>query len=703
MDKYLKVESHHLERAAYLYVRQSSMRQVLENTESTKRQYALRQRAIALGWREDRIIVIDSDQGESGASASWREGFQRLVTEVGMGHAGIVMGLEVSRLARNNADWHRLLEICALSQTLILDEDGVYDPAFYNDRMLLGLKGTMSEAELHVLKARLRGGILNKARRGELRCQLPTGLVYDETGNVTLDPDSQIRETLIYFFETFARERSASQTTKVFQKENLLFPSKQRCNGHEQIEFQKLTVAAAMRTLHNPRYAGVYAYGRRSYRRTIKGDIIREKQDCNDWIACIPDAHPGYITWEEYQQNLRILQKNAQGYEAGRNAAPREGCALLQGRAICGICGQKFRMRYRDSRGKNEAWYICDRPSSFYATPHCQTIAATPVDQAINQLVVRKMTPAAIELAIAVRQEIEVRQDEADRLRMQVVERAKQEADLAERRYMMVDPSNRLVADSLEADWNNKLRTLAEAREERERKKQQDIQALDETIRKRLLDMTEDFNRLWTDPATSHRDRKRILAHIIEDVILVKFNNARQTEVRVRFKGGKTESLIVDNPISSPERLRTPPETIQLVDQLLNDYTYKEIAHRLNELGIKPTGSPNSKKAPLFDSRRIEHIVHTYHLKSRYERLRERGMLSADEIAERLNIHLLTLDSWRKHGLVKRHAYTGYRYLYEIPDSSLPPKKRSRWNLIADRAASMHRNIEQNQNPKLKQ
>ena len=215
MNESFKVHGHHLERGAYLYIRQSSMRQVLENVESTKRQYALRGRATALGWKDDQIIVIDSDQGESGASASWREGFQQLVTDVGMGRAGIVMGLEVSRLARNNADWHRLLEICALADTLILDEDGVYDPASFNDRLLLGLKGTMSEAELHVIKARLRGGILNKVRRGEYLCMLPTGLIYDDVGNVALDPDTHVRETIAYLFETFARVGSAAQTVKV--------------------------------------------------------------------------------------------------------------------------------------------------------------------------------------------------------------------------------------------------------------------------------------------------------------------------------------------------------------------------------------------------------------------------------------------------------------------------------------------------------
>ena len=295
---------------------------------------------------DDRVIVIDCDQGESGASAAWREGFRRLVTDVGLGRAGIVMGLEVSRLARNNADWHRLLEICALADTLILDEDGVYDPANFNDRLLLGLKGAMSEAELHVLKARLRGGLLNKARRGEYRCPLPTGLVYDEAGNVVLDPDAQVRETIAYFFETFSRVGSAHQTVKVFRREGLslsLSPSQRR----RKVIFRPLTAWTAMRTLNNPRYAGVYAYGRRRYRRTAEGKKIERTRQSSDWIACIPNAHPGYITWDQYQENLRILESNGRGYEVARGSPPREGAALLQGRAVCGWCGQHFRVRYK--------------------------------------------------------------------------------------------------------------------------------------------------------------------------------------------------------------------------------------------------------------------------------------------------------------------------------------------------------------------
>lgn len=359
MNHETKVQTHHIERGAYLYVRQSSMRQVLENTESAKRQYALRGRAVALGWTDERIIIVDSDQGESGASAAWREGFQYLVAEVGMGKAGIVMGLEVSRLARNNADWHRLVEICSLSETLILDEDGIYDPADFNDRLLLGLKGTMSEAELHVLKARLRGGVLNKARRGEYRCPLPVGFVYDPAGDVVLDPDAQVRETIQHFFETFSRAASAHHTVRVFHQEGVQFPVRVRSRGcPTKVVFEPLTLSAASRVLHNPRYAGTYAYGRRRYRRTAQGATVVTPRDPSDWIACIPDAHPGYISWEHYQENVRILARNAVGYGPAHQP-PREGPALLQGRCVCGRCGTRMRVKYQARRGRTEAWYVC--------------------------------------------------------------------------------------------------------------------------------------------------------------------------------------------------------------------------------------------------------------------------------------------------------------------------------------------------------
>jgi DNA invertase Pin-like site-specific DNA recombinase len=690
MNESLKVQRHHLERGAYLYIRQSSMRQVLENVESTKRQYALRGRALALGWRDDQIIVIDNDQGESGASAAWREGFQRLVTDVGMGHAGIVMGLEVSRLARNNADWHRLLEICALAGTLILDEDGVYDPTSFNDRLLLGLKGTMSEAELHVLKPRLRGGILNKVRRGEYRCPLPTGLIYDDAGNVVLDPDAQIRETIAYFFETFARVGSASQTVKVFRNEGLVFPSRIRIG--DRTVFRTLTASTAMRTLNNPRYAGAYAYGRRLYRRAIDGrKTIQRKREHDDWLACIPNAHPGYISWEQFQENLKTLGTNGRGYEVARASPPREGAAVLQGRAVCGRCGRHFRVRYVTRRGRQEAWYVCDRGHTTRGEPNCQSIAGPPIDQAIGALVTEKMTPAAVELALEIRQEIEARYEEADQLRCRAIERAQIEVDLAQRRFMLVDPGNRLVADTLEREWNDKLRALADAREERERGRQRDHLVLNDAIRQRLATLTTDFRKLWDDPGTPNRERKRLLAYIIEDATLIKIPAEGITKIHVRFKGGKTETLTTLNPKSSAQQIQTRPDVVELVDQLLDHHVYNEIADILNNQGFRPGGSARpGRGADRFTSKRVAYLMHTYGLSSRYDRLRERGMLNKKEMADRLGIHEQTVDRWAKHGIIKAHLYNDHGWqLYELPGPRIPAKHCSRWDRLVDRAAGV--------------
>ena len=688
MNERLKVQSHHLERGAYLYIRQSSMRQVMENVESTKRQYDLRGRAIGLGWHDDQITVIDSDQGESGASASWREGFQRLVSDVGLGRAGIVMGLEVSRLARNNADWHRLLEICALADTLILDEDGVYDPANFNDRLLLGLKGTMSEAELHVIKARLRGGILNKVRRGEFRCPLPTGFIYNELGDVVLDPDAQIRELITHFFETFSRVGSATQTIKAFAREGLLFPSRQR-NG-KQVVFQPLTASTAMRTLHNPRYAGVYAYGQRLYRRTVDGKKQLRKRDPKDWLACIPDAHPGYISWDQFQYNLKILEDNGAGYQAARSSPPREGAALLQGRVVCGRCGSHMMARYAARRGQVDTWYVCSRAYETRGEPHCQSIAGWPVDEAIGELIVAEMTPAAVDLALEVRKEIEARHDEADQLRRRAVERAQIDADLAQRRFMLVDPNNRLVADTLEREWNDKLRILADVQEDRERALCKDRLRLDDAIRDRLIAMTGDFKTVWCDPTLPNRERKRLLAYLVEDVTLLKVPAEGETRIHIRFRGGRTETLTTQNPKSSAQQVKTRTEVVELVDKLLDDHICAEIAEILNAKGILPGGSARRDRAGAqFTDLRVIYLVKQYGLRPRYDRLRDRGMLTKAEACAKLGITDGTLVRWEKYGIVKRHAYNGYIGLYEPPGPHVPAKHCSRWDPLARRAEAI--------------
>jgi DNA invertase Pin-like site-specific DNA recombinase len=440
-----KVTAEHLKRKAYLYVRQSTIRQVIENTESTRRQYELQDRAVVLGWPKERIEVIDSDLARSGTSMVEREGFQKLVAEVGLGRAGIVMGLEVSRLARNCADWHRLLEICAMTRTLILDEDGIYDPTEFNDRMLLGLKGTMSEAETYLIRARLRGGILNKARRAELRTVLPIGLAYDGNGRTTMDPDIQVQQSIRLLFETFLRLGTAHRTAKYFRDNGILFPRKSSESDKEVI-WGPLPVHQVLLILHNPRYAGAYVYGRGHWKRNADGRKKWELSPREQWQVFIPDAYQGYISWQQHEQIERMIRTNALAYGIDHHhGPPREGPALLQGRVVCGICGNRMSVRYNRRAENNSPIYQCHRNYMEHGEPVCQDVPGAGVDNAVGKVLLEAMTPMAIEVSLAVEQEVKEKFEQADRLRLQQVQRARYEMQCAQRRYMLVDPANRLV------------------------------------------------------------------------------------------------------------------------------------------------------------------------------------------------------------------------------------------------------------------
>ena len=664
LEAHQKITADHLRRDAYLYVRQSTMRQVLENTESTERQYALRRRAIALGWPADRIIVIDDDQGQSGASTTGRGGFQRLVAEVGMGRAGIVMGLEVSRLARNNADWHRLLEICALSGTLILDEDGTYDPAHFNDRLLLGLKGTMSEAELHVLRARLRGGLLNKARRGELRTSLPVGFVYDDQGRVVLDADKQVQESIRHFFQTFRRTGSGCATAKSLWQEGLKFPRRLRSGPRKgDLVWGPLDLQRAVEILHNPRYAGAFAFGRRHQKINAEGRRIIKKVPRDNWFALVVDRHEGYLSWEEYEENQKRLWRNAKAVGAEhRLTPPREGPALLQGLVLCGRCGAGMSVRYHVRQGRVTPDYECQQRSRKAGEPQCQSIPGAGIDEAISRLLVETVTPVTLDVALAVEQELQSRIEESDRLRYRQVERARQEAELSKRRFMQVDPDNRLVADTLEAEWNDKLRAMAQAQEEYERRRKADRLVLDEEKRARILALATDFPRLWKDPNTPQRERKRMARLLIEDVTLIKGDTIA---VHIRFKGGAVKSLTLPRQLPAWELYRTPAETVTEIDRLLDRHTFNEVAAILNERGL---GSGYGK---LFDGRRVAVVRRHHRLKSRYARLRELGLLTLPEVSERLDLHEQTVKRQLIEGRLKVKAYRlddAGRHMFEDPN-----------------------------------
>ena len=678
-----KVKAQHLRRKAYLYVRQSTLRQVVENTESTERQYALRQRAIQLGWAQEQIVVVDSDLGQSGASAADRLGFQQLVAEVGLGRAGIVMGLEVSRLARNSADWHRLLEMCALSDTLILDEDGLYDPALFNDRLLLGLKGTMSEAELHVLKARLQGGILSKARRGELLVPLPIGFRYGSDGRVKLDPDRQVRQGLQVFFETFQRTGSATATVRAFREQGLLFPHRLRAGANKgELVWKPLTHSRALWLLHNPRYAGAFFYGRTRQRRNFQGSIRWQKLPQQEWTAFIPEAHAGYISWERFEENLSRLADNSQAHGSQRKRSPpREGPALLQGIVLCGKCGNRMTVRYHQIRERLVPDYVCQREGIERAEPICQSVPGAGVEAAVGVLLIETVTPLTLEVALSVEEELTRRSKEVDGLRHKHIERLRYEADLARRRFMQVDPDNRLVADELEGEWNEKLRAHKQALEALEQQQQARAKLLNEEQRARILALAKDFPSLWKDPRTPHRERKRMLRLLIEDVTLSRDN---QITAHVRFKGGTCQTLTLPLPPPIGELRKNPAHLVAKVDRLLDDYTHGQIAAILNHKGMRAVnGAPLSRLS-------IRHIQQAYNLVPRYERLRNRGMLSVSELAQQFNVSSATVKSWNQAGFLRSHPYDDKNECLFEPMGDKAPVKGKHKGLIASLRQRRH-------------
>lgn len=667
-DPNQKVTRIHLTKNAYLYIRQSTLQQVVEHTESARRQYDLQERALALGWDKEQINVVDSDQGQSGRTAD-RIGFQKLVAEVSLGRVGLVMGLEVSRLARNSADWHRLLEICALSDTLILDEDGLYNPNHFNDRLLLGLKGTMSEAELHMIRARLQGGLLSKARRGELKVRLPVGFVYDETSQVVLDPDVQVREAIRLFFETFRRIGTALGTARAFQQQNLDFPRRLVQGPRSQIVWKPLDVASALRMLRNPRYAGTFFYGRTRQRRHPDGRWIRQYNDPENWVALIPDAHPGYITQQQYEQNLRQLRENAQAIGADRRSPPREGAALLQGMVMCGKCGRPMTVHYHHRQGRLIPSYVCAQKIG----PSCQILHGEDIDKALGELLVESLSPVTLEISLAVQQELQQRFEQAEQLRQKQVERARYEADRARLRFLQVDPNNRLVAATLEADWNEKLRLLHAAQEEFERQREEDRQRLSEDQKSKILALATDLPRLWNDSQTPTRERKRMLRLMVEDVTLLRQENFT---VHVRFKGGATKTLALPAALNAWQLRKTSPQLVAEVDQLLDHHTEGEICQLFNDKGlVTGTGQP-------FTIARVSSLRRAYGLKRRYHRLRDAGCLSMTELAAKLHVGQEKLECWQAQGLLKlkAHHFDSRCCLYEV--LSFDPSKSGPRSLV---------------------
>jgi DNA invertase Pin-like site-specific DNA recombinase len=671
MNPSSKVTPSHLRRQAYLYIRQSTVLQTEQNVESTQRQYHFREQAVALGWGTDRIVVIDEDLGQSGAAAAGRDGFARLVSDVGLGQVGIVLALEVSRLARNCSDWHRLLEICALSDTLIMDEDGLYDSNSFNDRLLLGLRGTMSEAELHFLRCRLEGGKLNKAKRGELRVMLPAGFVYDPGGRVMLDPDRQVQQAIHCVFETFAQTQSAWGTVRQLNQRDFKLPVRLRAGPTAgEVAWGGTDLSRVLNIIRNPRYAGAYCYGR-----THRNRATQQKLAPDQWKVLIRDAHEGYITWEQHQANLKVLAENGRPLHGHEPLyLPREGPALLQGLAICGRCGRRMSVRYH-RRNALEVDYMCAGVRTQRGGAMCQSISGAGVDRALGQLVVEAVTPQAVEASLAVFEDLRRRQGEAESLYLCQIERARQDSQLAQRQFLLANPENRLVVDNLEKRWNEHLAALKEAEESYATWKQKQTVDLGPQGRGRVLELTRDFGTVWHHPHTSHRDRKRMLRLLIEDATLLRGADIR---VQIRWRGGASSELHLPIPLPSPDARRTPGELLERIAHLAESHDDQQIAQLLNQTGCT-TGTGQA-----FGWENVGRLRRAKGITGYFDHLRRAGWMTREEISERWGLGEITIVRLRRKQVLRAVHCDRKRWLYEAPlEDTLRP-------LLDRRRASRH-------------
>lgn len=653
-----KLKASHLARNAYLYIRQSTLRQVYEHGESTKRQYALKQQAMALGWPVESIVTIDNDLGLSGVSSNEREGFQKLVAEVGMGYAGIVIGLEVSRLSRNSSDWIRLLEICAITDTLIMDEDGIYDTNDFNDRLLLGLKGTMSEAEIHFLQSRMRGGTISKAKRGELKRALPIGYMYNENNRIVMDPDLQVQQSINIFFQTFRRTGSAFTTVREFNRQGLKLPSRfQKGFRKGELAWKPLVHSRALQILHNPIYAGIYYYGRDQIKKTVGGKKS-VRMPLENWHIFMPDAHPGYISQVEFEENLKKLRENAYLYGEDRKKSPaREGPALLQGIVICGKCGQRMSVRYQQNCSKLVPIYTCQKDCIENGKKICQTVMGENVDEEMSKLLIEMLNPLALEVALEVQNELNMRKLETDKFYKQQVERARYEMELARKRYMLVDPENRLVATELEAEWNLKIRELSQAQEQYEKQEELASKKVLESTKSDIMGIISDFPDLWRNTDVPVKEKKRIVRLLIEDVTL---KNDDRIIVNIRFKGGTSKTLLVDRKLPMCEVRKTKADIVMKIDELTEYHTPSEVAEILNLNGCR------SWDGNMFTLNSVRHIISRYGIKSRYERLREKGCLTLKEKMHETNLRIEKIRQLREDGKIIFYKATDREeYLYE--------------------------------------
>jgi excisionase family DNA binding protein len=635
---------------AYVYLRQSTMAQVYHHhQESTQRQYALKDRALELGWFPDQIRVLDADLGQSGAQMNNRQDFKTLVADVSLEKVGAVFALEASRLSRSCSDWHRLLEICSLTGTLIVDADGCYDPADFNDQLLLGLKGAMSQAELHFIRARLQGGKRNKAQRGELRFPLPVGLVYgDEPGSVLLDPDIEVQNAVRSIFTLFGQTGSAYGVVRYFCEHNLHFP--RRAYGgvwNGKLIWGKLNHGRVLSLLSNPSYAGAYVFGRYRGVKSISTDgqvqAKVRRQPMDSWLVLIQQHHPGYIGWDDYLENQQMIQKNQTNTpEQCSSGAAREGHALMQGLLLCAHCGRKLSARYTGNGGIYPVYECTRRKEDARYSEQCVTIQANRVDQVLSDRILEILQPEQVEIALRAVKELERRGQAIDQQWRMRIQRLEYQAQLAQRRYEEVDPSNRLVASTLERRWNEALVQLKTAREELHQSRQQQGLELTEEQKAQMRALAQELPRLWKSQTTSAQDRKRMLRLLINDITVEKRRPERKAVLHIRWQGGALEDLWIDIPLAAPDRVRYPETTVNRVRTLAESMTDAQIAATLNQEGML------SAKGYPFTVSMVKWIRHRYGIPA--PQLKEFSELTVADMAKRFGVSAGVVYYWIERG-----------------------------------------------------
>lgn len=651
-----KIETQHLARLAIVYVRQSNARQVRENVESTQLQYSLARLAKAYGWPSDQIEIIDDDLGVSGKSLEGRTGFQRLLAEISLGHVGIVMGIEMSRLARNCRDWHQLLELCAVFGALLGDTDGVYNPCEYNDRLLLGLKGTMSEAELHILQGRLDAGRKSKARRGEHFSEVPIGYVRTRE-NVAFEPDEQARNVVRLLFDKFDELGSAHAVLQYFRQHRIRIGIRKNNGPHpEELTWRPVNRSTILYILHHPMYAGAYVFGRHKSVSTGSADgahkTIKRKASRHEWQVLIRDKIPAYITWEQWERNQKKLEENSTKFGFGVS----RGSSLLAGRVVCGKCGSRMSVHYRDAN----PYFACNTARIQKGAAICQSFNGSWLESLVSQLVLQALEPAAVQISVKAADSIEEERKRLETHHCQSIERAKYKANLARRRFEEVDPANRLVAAELERTWEASLQIQRRSEEALNRFRQESPSKLTAEQRASIEALARDFRSLWQSESTTNADRQDLVRTLIDAIVVEVVNGTERLSITIHWSGGFTSEHETRRPVQSIEQLESSDSLVNRVQQLYNaGYPLSELARKLNGEGFKPAKNECFTKTSIGALCRM---------------LRRKGLIKtkpsipqnywrAGELTDELGIGKPTLSGWRRRSWVQARRL-GNRWVY---------------------------------------